>query len=370
MILVKDVLWVFVEVVLGGKQMVLYILKGQLIFVNIILKVSIESMNLVLGIFGVYLVFKQGDREILYLYVGIYQGCVLNGEVLSLFNVDVNVCNVISVIFFLLLKVMGSIWYGMMLVEWVLMQVMVVKSWYSFLGVDVYGKFVLDVIQIGCCIDGKEVGDLFLQFLCIYIGFGLVFYCQDKKYNGISDFVGNVWECIYGVCVVGGEIQFYGIGNEVVFVVFVVFSVYGVDVLGWYVIYVVIGVFIILMYIGNIIMVDYVVIIFNSVWVVIKIIGLVDNEFYYLVWGGIFVQLQNMLLEVVKNFLELYGVWLFLIGKVIVLVGFMVNYNVGVISCMYLVCGKNDIFQFGFVNNIEVLNFEMGLCLVYYVFLS
>ncbi|MEG9689016.1 hypothetical protein V6X41_31855, partial [Klebsiella michiganensis] len=133
-ILVKDALRASVEAASGGKQTVLYTPKGQPTFVNIIPKVSIESLNPALGVSGVHPAFKQGDREIPYLYVGTYQGCVLNGEVLSLPNVDANACNATSATLFPLLKAMGSTWHGMTSVEWALMQAMAVKSRYSPLG--------------------------------------------------------------------------------------------------------------------------------------------------------------------------------------------------------------------------------------------
>ncbi|MGW8231184.1 hypothetical protein ACWGXD_09445, partial [Klebsiella pneumoniae] len=182
-ILVKDALRASVEAASGGKQTVLYTPKGQPTFVNIIPKVSIESMNPALGISGVHPAFKQGDREIPYLYVGTYQGCVLNGEVLSLPNVDANACNATSATLFPLLKAMGSTWHGMTSVEWALMQAMAVKSRYSPLGADVYGKSALDATQTGRRIDGKEAGDLSSQSPRIYTGSGPVSYRQDKKYN-------------------------------------------------------------------------------------------------------------------------------------------------------------------------------------------
>ncbi|MBL1638665.1 hypothetical protein ELD68_29410, partial [Klebsiella pneumoniae] len=223
-ILVKDALRASVEAASGGKQTVLYTPKGQPTFVNIIPKVSIESMNPALGISGVHPAFKQGDREIPYLYVGTYQGCVLNGEVLSLPNVDANACNATSATLFPLLKAMGSTWHGMTSVEWALMQAMAVKSRYSPLGADVYGKSALDATQTGRRIDGKEAGDLSSQSPRIYTGSGPVSYRQDKKYNGISDLAGNVWERTYGARVVGGEIQLYGTGNEAALAASAVFS--------------------------------------------------------------------------------------------------------------------------------------------------
>ncbi len=52
--------------------------------------------------------------------------------------------------------------------------------------------------------------------------------------------------------------------------------------------------------------------------------------------------------------------WPSLTGKAIVPAGSTVNYNAGATSCMHPVRGKNDIFQFGFANNIEVLNSRWG----------
>ncbi|HBR1095578.1 TPA: hypothetical protein L9K91_005508, partial [Klebsiella variicola] len=186
-ILVKDALRTSVEAASGGKQTVLYTPKGQPTFVNIIPKVSIESLNPALGISGVHPAFKQGDREIPYLYVGTYQGCVLDGEVLSLPSVDANACNASGETLIPLLKTMGSTWHGMTSVEWALIQAMAVKSGYCPLGADVYGKSPRDATQTGRRIDGKEPGDMSSQSPRIYTGSGPVSYRQDKKYNGISD---------------------------------------------------------------------------------------------------------------------------------------------------------------------------------------
>ncbi|PEX87987.1 hypothetical protein CRI71_09880 [Klebsiella sp. KG9] len=84
-----------------------------------------------LGISGVHPAFKQGDREIPYLYVGTYKGCALNGDVLHLPNVDANACDATSATLIPLLKAMGSTWHGMTSVEWALMQTMALKSRYS-----------------------------------------------------------------------------------------------------------------------------------------------------------------------------------------------------------------------------------------------
>ncbi|MBL1494765.1 hypothetical protein ELD59_30695, partial [Klebsiella pneumoniae] len=92
--------------------------------------------------------------------------------------------------------------------------------------------------------DGKEAGDLSSQSPRIYTGSGPVSYRQDKKYNGISDLAGNVWERTYGARVVGGEIQLYGTGNEAALAASAVFSAHGADVPGWYAIHAVTGAFI------------------------------------------------------------------------------------------------------------------------------
>ncbi|MCP6335885.1 hypothetical protein NL449_28095, partial [Klebsiella pneumoniae] len=83
------------------------------------------------------------------LYVGTYQACVLDGEVLSLPSVDANACNASGETLIPLLKTMGSTWHGMTSVEWALIQAMAVKSGYCPLGADVYGKSPRDATQTG-----------------------------------------------------------------------------------------------------------------------------------------------------------------------------------------------------------------------------
>ncbi len=61
------------------------------------------------------------------------------------------------------------------------MQAMAVKSRYSPLGADVYGKSALDATQTGRRIDGKEAGDLSSQSPRIYTGSGPVSYRRDKN---------------------------------------------------------------------------------------------------------------------------------------------------------------------------------------------
>ena len=57
-------------------------------------------------------------------------------------------------------------------------------------------------------------------------------------------------------------------------------------------------------------------------------------------------------------------------GKAIIPPGSTVNYNPGATVCMHPVRGMNDIFQFGFANNTETVNTQMGLRPVYYAPLS
>ena len=79
-ILVKDALRGAIEAASGGAQTVLYTPKGQPTFVNIIPKKTIQELYPELGINGTHPAFKVGDKEISQLYVGTYQGKIVNGE--------------------------------------------------------------------------------------------------------------------------------------------------------------------------------------------------------------------------------------------------------------------------------------------------
>lgn len=369
-ILVKDALRASVEAASGGKQTVLYTPKGQATFVNIIAKANSQDLNPALGINGVHPAFKQGDKEIPYLYIGTYQGRVVNGEVLSLPNVDATTYAQTSATLIPLLKAMGSTWHGMTSVEWALIQAMAVKNAYSPLGADVYGKSALDATQYGRRVDGKAAGDTSSSSPRIYTGSGPLSFRHDKKYNGISDLAGNLWERTYGARVVGGEIQLYGAGNEAAQAAAATFGAHAADVAGWYAIDASTGALIPPTHTGSTSTSDYVATTPNSVRAVKSTTNLAANEFYHKDWGTTSLQPPNTLPEAVKNLLELYGVWPTRTGAGLIPVGSTANYNPSASTCMHPVRGKNDIFQFGFANNAETLNTEMGLRPVYYAPLS
>lgn len=105
---------------------------------------------------------------------------MLNGEVLSLPNVDANACNATSATLFPLLKAMGSTArhdVGRVGADAGDGREKPVQS----PGADVYGKSALDATQTGRRIDGKEAGDLSSQSPRIYTGSGPVSYRRDKN---------------------------------------------------------------------------------------------------------------------------------------------------------------------------------------------
>ncbi|KMK28647.1 hypothetical protein ABW11_07520 [Pluralibacter gergoviae] len=365
-ILVKDALRAAIEASSGGRQTVMYTSKKQPTFVNIIPKANIQDLNPALGISGVHPAFKQGDKEIPYLYVGTYQGCLLNGEVLSLPNVDANTCNERSTTLLPLLKAMGSTWHAMTSVEWALMQAIGVKNSYNPLGADPFGKSARDSTQAGRRIDGKQPGDTSSQAPRIYTGSGPLSYRHDRKYSGISDLVGNMWERTYGTRVVGGEIQVYGAGNEAALADVSAFGSNAEDADGWYAIHAVTGALIKPTWTGSTRTGDYTPTTPMSVRAVAKTEGLAANEFYQRSWENTAIQPTNTLPDAVKNILELYGVWPTRTANKLLSPWSTVSYNVAAKICMHPARSKDCLFQFGYAGNTESVNTDMGIRPVYY----
>lgn len=362
-ILVKDALRTAIEAASGGKQTVLYTPKGQPTFVNIIPKVSIETLNPALGITGVHPAFKSGDKEISQLYIGTYQGTIMNGELLSLPNVDPGARNTTLNAAISAAKAIGSTWHVMTNAEFSLMQAVAINNGFNPHGQNTIAGYNATG-EHGRRIDGKAPGEAGNRY--IYTGSGPVSFRHDGNFSGISDIVGNLWERTPGARVVpGGEIQVYGKGNEAATAEATVFASTEAGT-GWYAFDATTGELIPATFSGSLAGGDYVPTTANSVRAKNSATGLAANEFYFGSWASLTAQPINALPAVVKSAMELHGLWPTITGAGIVRGGETAQYAPSATSAVHPVRSLSGIFQFGFVGSPITAVGEQGVRPVYY----
>ena len=80
-IIIKDHLRQAIESASGGRQTVLYTPKGQASFVTIFNKVDLKTLNPDLS--GTHPAFIINGKEVSQLFIGTYQGTIIDGELVS-----------------------------------------------------------------------------------------------------------------------------------------------------------------------------------------------------------------------------------------------------------------------------------------------
>lgn len=366
-IFVKDALRTAIEAASGGAQTVLYTPRGQPTFVNIIPKANIETLNPALGITGVHPAFKSGDKEISQLYIGTYQGSIVNGELLSLPNVDPNARNATLNAAISAAKAIGSTWHVMTNAEFSLMQAIAVNNRFNPHGQITIAGFN-STGEHGRRLDGKapgEAGDIF-----IYTGSGPVSFRHDGNFSGISDIVGSLWEQTPGARVVpGGEIQVYGKGNEAAAAGADIFSTSGTSA-GWYAFDATTGKLIPATFSGSLAGGDYVPTTVNSVRAKASATGLAANEFFFGSWASVTGQPTSTLPAAVKSAMELHGLWPTITGAGIARGDETAQYSPSATMAAHPIRSVTGIFQFGLTGNPAVFNIGRGVRPVYYSPLS
>lgn len=366
-ILVKDALRGAIEAASGGAQTVLYTPKGQPTFVNIIPKKTIQELYPDLGINGTHPAFKVGDKEISQLYIGTYQGKIVNGELLSLPNVDASVTSAPSELWNAV-KAIGPTWHLMTNIEWSLIQMLCIAGNFAPYGSNSYGWSTGRNDLFGRRIDGKAPGDSTAGTTRIYTGSGPIEYRHNGDYNGISDLAGNAFERSHGARVVpGGELQVYGAGNEAS-------AASGISPFlptpssqdGWFAIDATTGALITPTFSGTLAGGDYVPTTPNSVRAKSTPTGLASNEIYKWQWEGTTIQPTSTLSDSVKSILELFAIWPSRKATALSRPGSTFAYNPGVLSAFAPARARTDVFQMGFANNMAVANTDMCVRPVYY----
>ncbi len=202
-ILIKDSLRQSVEAASGGEQTVLYTAKGQPTYMNIIQKFDLSTIDASLS--GIHPAFIVNGVEKPEIFIGTYQGKLVNGELLSLPNVDpsatINFDN-----FSTYARACGAGHHLMTNAEWSAVALQCYKNNTQPFGNTYYGRSSENPLLIGRRQDGLDPGNTSGTARTL-TGSGPVEWRHNRKPSGIADLSGNVWEWSAGMRLMNGEIQ-------------------------------------------------------------------------------------------------------------------------------------------------------------------
>ena len=202
-ILTKDSLRAQVEIASGGEQTVLYTAKGQPTYMNIIQKFDLSTIDASLS--GTHPAFIVNGVEKPEIFVGTYQGRLVNGELLSLPNVDpsalINFDN-----FSTYARACGAGHHLMTNAEWSAVALQCYKNDTQPFGNTYFGRSSENPLLIGRRQDGLDAGKTTGAARTL-TGSGPVEWRHNRKPSGIADLAGNVWEWSAGMRIFNGEIQ-------------------------------------------------------------------------------------------------------------------------------------------------------------------
>ena len=202
-ILIKDSLRQSVELASGGLQTVLYTAKGQATYMNIIQKYDMSTIDASLS--GTHPAFIVDGVEKPEIFIGTYQGRIVNGELLSLPNVEpshsTNYTNFLTAA-----RACGNGHHLITNAEWSAVVLQCYKDNKQPMGNTYYGRSSENPLLIGRRADGLNPGDTSGSARTL-TGSGPVEWRHNGKENGIADLSGNVWEWNSGMRIFNGEIQ-------------------------------------------------------------------------------------------------------------------------------------------------------------------
>lgn len=202
-ILIKDSLRQSVEIASGGLQTVLYTAKGQATYMNIIQKYDMSTIDASLS--GTHPAFIVDGVEKPEIFIGTYQGRIVNGELLSLPNVEPNHSTNYTN-FLAAARACGNGHHLITNAEWSAVALQCYKDNTQPLGNTYYGRSSENPLLVGRRQDGLAPGSTTGTPRTL-TGSGPVQWRHNSKENGIADLSGNVWEWNSGMRIFNGEIQ-------------------------------------------------------------------------------------------------------------------------------------------------------------------
>lgn len=187
----------------GGEQTVLYTAKGQPTYMNIIQKFDLSTIDASLS--GTHPAFIVNGVEKPEIFIGTYQGKLVNGELLSLPNVDPSV-SINFDNFSTYARACGAGHHLMTNAEWSAVALQCYKNDTQPFGNTYYGRSSENPLLIGRRQDGLDPGNTAGTARTL-TGSGPVEWRHNRKPSGIADLSGNVWEWSAGMRLMNGEIQ-------------------------------------------------------------------------------------------------------------------------------------------------------------------
>lgn len=222
-ILMRDGLRQTVEAASGGKQTVVYTAKGQPSIMNIVEKFDMSAIDSSLS--GTHPAFIVNGVEKASIMIGTYEGCVIDGELVSQANVAPT-GKLTIVAARTAAKACGAGFHLMTAQEWAAVQLKCDLNLQANDAKYIEGNVFCGrshgrngTVTYGRRVDGVNpmldplptTGNL-----ATYTGSGGAEWRHNGRYNGISDLVGNVNTWVEGGRIVDGELQLLAINNDAV----------------------------------------------------------------------------------------------------------------------------------------------------------
>lgn len=193
------------EALTNAEQTIIYTAKGTPSFMYVLKKFDLSTIDASLS--GTHPAFIVNGVEKDAIYVGVYPASEVNGELVSQPNVAPKV-GVTREQYSILAAAAGAGFHVMTNAEWAAVALQSYKANTQPLGNSYWGQSSEDATQAGRRIDGIATGTVDLtKQATILNGSGPVTWRHNRKYNGISDMAGNIWELCNGVRLFNGELQ-------------------------------------------------------------------------------------------------------------------------------------------------------------------